>query len=61
MLDRQGFDGELVVTQDLDRALDGADFVLEAVPEKLELKHEVFPRRHAVSSRSTSVGSAAGG
>ncbi len=28
MLDRQGFAGELVVTPDLDRALDGADFVL---------------------------------
>ena len=24
------------------RALEGADFVLEAVPEKLELKHEIF-------------------
>jgi 6-phospho-beta-glucosidase len=28
MLDRQGFDGQLTVTGDLDRALDGADFVL---------------------------------
>ena len=28
MLERQGFDGELLVTGDLDRALDGADFVL---------------------------------
>jgi 6-phospho-beta-glucosidase len=28
MLARQGFDGELAVTGDLDRALDGADFVL---------------------------------
>ena len=28
MLERQGFDGELTVTGDLDRALDGADFVL---------------------------------
>ncbi len=28
MLARQGFDGELVQTGDLDRALDGADFVL---------------------------------
>ena len=25
-------------------ALDGADFVVEAVPEKLELKHEIFPQ-----------------
>ena len=28
MLERQGFDGELTVTGDLERALDGADFVL---------------------------------
>jgi 6-phospho-beta-glucosidase len=28
MLERQGFQGELTVTADLDRALDGADFVL---------------------------------
>jgi 6-phospho-beta-glucosidase len=28
MLERQGFDGELIVTGELDRALDGADFVL---------------------------------
>jgi 3-hydroxyacyl-CoA dehydrogenase len=27
---------------DLGAALEGADFVIEAVPEKLELKHEVF-------------------
>ena len=28
MLERQGFEGDLLVTGDLDRALDGADFVL---------------------------------
>jgi 3-hydroxyacyl-CoA dehydrogenase len=28
----------------LEAALDGADFVLEAVPEKLELKQELFPQ-----------------
>jgi 6-phospho-beta-glucosidase len=28
MLDRQGYDGELVITDELDRAVDGADFVL---------------------------------
>jgi 6-phospho-beta-glucosidase len=28
MLDRQGYDGELTITDDLDRAVDGADFVL---------------------------------
>jgi 3-hydroxybutyryl-CoA dehydrogenase/5-formyl-3-hydroxy-2-methylpyridine 4-carboxylate dehydrogenase len=33
----------------LEAALDGAEFVIEAVPEKLELKHEVFGKleRHA--------------
>ena len=29
---------------DLGEALDGAEFVLEAIPEKLELKHEVYPQ-----------------
>ena len=34
--------GSLRYETDLAAALEGADFVLEAVPEKLELKHEVF-------------------
>jgi 3-hydroxyacyl-CoA dehydrogenase len=34
--------GSLRYETDLAAALDGADFVLEAVPEKIELKHEVF-------------------
>jgi len=36
--------GGLRFETDLGAALDGADLVLEAVPEKLELKHEVFPK-----------------
>ncbi len=36
--------GSLRFETDLGAALDGADLVLEAVPEKLELKHEVFPK-----------------
>ena len=34
--------GSLRFESDLAAALEGADFVVEAVPEKLELKHEVF-------------------
>ena len=34
--------GSLRFESDLGVALDGAHFVIEAVPEKLELKHEVF-------------------
>ena len=34
--------GSLRFERDLGAALEGADFVIEAVPEKLELKHEVF-------------------
>ena len=36
--------GSLRFETDLEAALDGSDLVLEAVPEKLELKQEVFPR-----------------
>jgi 3-hydroxybutyryl-CoA dehydrogenase/5-formyl-3-hydroxy-2-methylpyridine 4-carboxylate dehydrogenase len=36
--------GSLRFEDDLATALEGADFVLEAVPEKLELKQEIFPR-----------------
>jgi 3-hydroxyacyl-CoA dehydrogenase len=36
--------GGLRFEQELGAALEGADFVLEAVPEKLELKQELFPR-----------------
>ena len=34
--------GSLRFETDLAAALEGAEFVIEAVPEKLELKHEVF-------------------
>ena len=40
--------GSLRFETDLEAALDGSDLVLEAVPEKLELKQEVFPRFEAV-------------
>jgi 3-hydroxyacyl-CoA dehydrogenase len=36
--------GSLRFERDLASALEGADFVLEAVPEKLELKQEIFPQ-----------------
>src|SRR5439155_6653116 len=36
--------GSLRFEGDLASALEGADFVLEAVPEKLELKQEIFPQ-----------------
>jgi len=39
--------GSLRFESDLATALEGADFVLEAVPERLELKHEVFPQFEA--------------
>jgi 3-hydroxyacyl-CoA dehydrogenase len=43
--------GSLRFESDLSAALDGADIVIEAVPEKLELKHEVFTQfEQAVSS-----------
>jgi 6-phospho-beta-glucosidase len=46
MLDRQGFDGELTVTDDLDRAVDGADFVLIQIRvggQEARLSDETLP------------------
>jgi 3-hydroxybutyryl-CoA dehydrogenase/5-formyl-3-hydroxy-2-methylpyridine 4-carboxylate dehydrogenase len=46
VLDRLGVErgdrGSIHFESDLAAALDGADVVIEAVPEKIELKHEVF-------------------
>jgi 3-hydroxyacyl-CoA dehydrogenase len=39
--------GGLRFESDLGAALEGADFVLEAVPEKVELKQELFPQLEA--------------
>ena len=39
--------GGLHFESDLAAALDGAEFVIEAVPEKLELKQELFPQLEA--------------
>lgn len=36
--------GSVQFETELAAALDGADLVVEAVPEKLELKHEIFPQ-----------------
>jgi 6-phospho-beta-glucosidase len=46
MLDRQGFPGELLVTDDLDCALDGADFVLVQIRvggQQARLSDETIP------------------
>ncbi|MFL5946678.1 MAG: 6-phospho-beta-glucosidase [Gaiellaceae bacterium] len=46
MLDRQGYDGALLVTDDLDRALDGADFVLIQIRvggQAARLRDETIP------------------
>jgi 3-hydroxyacyl-CoA dehydrogenase len=49
--------GELRFESELEAALDGAQFVLEAVPEKLELKHEVFPQFEAAVGPDTILAS----
>jgi len=49
--------GSLRFETELAAALDGADFVLEAVPEKLELKHEVFPQFEAAVGPDTILAS----
>ena len=48
MLDRQDFDGELVLTENLDRALDGASFVLVQIRvggQQARLRDETVPLR----------------
>src|SRR5207249_9134325 len=49
--------GGLRFESELEAALAGVDFVLEAVPEKLELKHEVFPRLEALVGPGTIIAS----
>jgi 3-hydroxyacyl-CoA dehydrogenase len=49
--------GSLRFESDLGAALDGADFVIEAVPEKLELKHEVFKQFEDVVGPDTVLAS----
>jgi 3-hydroxybutyryl-CoA dehydrogenase/5-formyl-3-hydroxy-2-methylpyridine 4-carboxylate dehydrogenase len=49
--------GGLRFETELGAALEGADFVLEAVPEKLELKHEVFPQFEAAVGPDTVLAS----
>ena len=49
--------GSLRFESDLGAALEGADFVIEAVPEKLELKHEVFRQFEQAVSPGTILAS----
>jgi 3-hydroxyacyl-CoA dehydrogenase len=49
--------GSLRFEEDLAAALEGVDFVLEAVPEKLELKQEVFPQFEQHVSEETILAS----
>lgn len=49
--------GSLRFESELGAALEGADFVLEAVPEKLELKHEVFEQFEQMVAADTVLAS----
>jgi 3-hydroxyacyl-CoA dehydrogenase len=49
--------GSLRFESELGAALEGADFVLEAVPEKLELKHEVFKQFEQMVAAETVLAS----
>ncbi len=44
-------------TTDLEQALKGAQFVLEAVPEKLELKRKLFPQMESLTAKDTVLAS----
>jgi len=57
----QAIVGRITTTTDLDQAAGGADFVIEAIPEKLDLKKSTFARLdqicppHAILATNTSV------
>ncbi len=58
--DESALQERLTLTDDLEAAAEGVDFVIEAVPEKLELKRDIFARldaaapAHAVLASNTS-------
>lgn len=47
----------VTATDSFEAAVDGADFVEEAVPEKLEIKHDVLRRVSAAAAPDTVIGS----
>ncbi len=49
--------GRLILEKDLDAALQGADFVQENAPEKLELKHDLYAKIEACVGRATVIAS----
>ena len=57
---KAGWSANLISTDDLSEAVHGADFVIEAVPEKMELKRSVFQEleslapSHAILATNTS-------
>ena len=56
MLDRQGFDGRLTVTEDLDRAVDGADFILIQIRvggQEARLSDETLPLAYGCIGQET--------
>lgn len=49
--------GSVSYHTDLESALEGCDMVLEAIPERLELKHEIFKRFEAICGPDTVLAS----
>lgn len=49
--------GRIVGTTDLKMAVEGADLVIEAIPEKLDLKREVFKKLDEISAPHTILAS----
>lgn len=49
--------GSVSYHSDLESALEGCDMVLEAIPERLELKHEIFKRFEAICGPDTVLAS----
>ncbi len=54
-------EGNVTYAKTIAEAVDGADFIQESVPERLELKHKVFAEIEAHADRKALIGSSTSG
>lgn len=59
--DNMPAEGELVFTDSIAAAVDGAHWIQESVPERLDIKHAVFTEIEAAASEQAIIGSSTSG